>query len=278
MSLACHPIAELFPRMSAAERAALREDIRQHGVRVPIVLYQGAILDGRHRYEACQALGIDCPTVEWDGRPWLLAQSLNLMRRHVPADQVAAIRELADLRFPDVARGDRGPPRRSGRAGAGRRDGRRGRPRSQETLASHEARVSGRTSAAIGARIGVSRAVVERVTSVRRADVGLIEQVAAGTLRLMEAERQVRRRAVVAKVAALPTGQYRVLYADPPWQYDDTRGRVAAEHHYADDADGGDRGARHPGPYRTGCGALLLGDVSDAAGRPGGRPGVGLHV
>jgi ParB-like chromosome segregation protein Spo0J len=59
--LPLHPVAELMPRKDPTARAALLEDIRQHGVRVPIVVLQDQILDGRHRYGACQTLKIPCP-------------------------------------------------------------------------------------------------------------------------------------------------------------------------------------------------------------------------
>jgi hypothetical protein len=44
-----HRFADLLPEMSNDEFSALVEDIRTNGLRVPIVLHEGAILDGRHR-------------------------------------------------------------------------------------------------------------------------------------------------------------------------------------------------------------------------------------
>jgi hypothetical protein len=49
---AFHPLSNKFPRMSDEEFKALIEDIRTNGLRQPITLYQGQILDGRHRYDA----------------------------------------------------------------------------------------------------------------------------------------------------------------------------------------------------------------------------------
>jgi len=42
-----HELADVFPLLSEAELDSLTEDIRQHGLREPIVLYQGKVLDGR---------------------------------------------------------------------------------------------------------------------------------------------------------------------------------------------------------------------------------------
>jgi N6-adenosine-specific RNA methylase IME4 len=43
----------------------------------------------------------------------------------------------------------------------------------------------------------------------------------------VEAARQVRREELAETVAALPAGKHRVIYADPPWQYGDSRAGLA---------------------------------------------------
>ncbi|MCX6917169.1 MAG: ParB N-terminal domain-containing protein, partial [Verrucomicrobia bacterium] len=54
-----HPLADLFPPMTADEMASLVEDIKAHGLAQPIVTHEGAILDGRHRYQACLQAGVE---------------------------------------------------------------------------------------------------------------------------------------------------------------------------------------------------------------------------
>jgi hypothetical protein len=44
-----HPLATLMPSYTEAERESLRASIERDGVEVPIVIYQGKILDGRNR-------------------------------------------------------------------------------------------------------------------------------------------------------------------------------------------------------------------------------------
>lgn len=81
-----HPIALRFPAMGAAEFDALVLDIAAHGLREPIVLYRGEILDGRHRYRACLRLGIEPRVVTHigdDESARSLADSLNIHRRHL---------------------------------------------------------------------------------------------------------------------------------------------------------------------------------------------------
>ena len=89
-----HPLCSIFPEMPDAEFDALRDDIEQHGQRDAIVLWDGQILDGRHRMQACLALGIEPKfrTVEmtWEeAKAYVL--SVNLTRRHLDASQRAII-------------------------------------------------------------------------------------------------------------------------------------------------------------------------------------------
>lgn len=89
-----HPAAELFPLMSVQEYTNLKNDIAEHGVREPIWVYKGQILDGRHRDRACSELGIECPATTWDGSEAGAVDfvlSVNLKRRHLTASQAAMV-------------------------------------------------------------------------------------------------------------------------------------------------------------------------------------------
>jgi hypothetical protein len=52
-----HRICTLFPRDDEAVKEISR-DISANGLREPITTYDGQILDGRHRWEACLAIGV----------------------------------------------------------------------------------------------------------------------------------------------------------------------------------------------------------------------------
>ena len=54
-----HPFADIFPLMSDAEFNRLVDDIRQNGQLQPITTYQGKIVDGRNREEACVCLELE---------------------------------------------------------------------------------------------------------------------------------------------------------------------------------------------------------------------------
>jgi len=69
--LPVHPAAELFPMMSEAELRELGEDIKANGLRSPIIVYDGQLLDGRNRLDAMALVGIEfeikrkTKTVSW---------------------------------------------------------------------------------------------------------------------------------------------------------------------------------------------------------------------
>lgn len=87
-----HAVASLFPAMSDAEFGELVADIAANGVREPVWTKNGALIDGRHRWKACEQLGIDCPTREYEGDDLVaFVVSLNLRRRHLDESQRAYV-------------------------------------------------------------------------------------------------------------------------------------------------------------------------------------------
>ena len=97
-----HPLADIFPMMGESDLAVLAADIKQHGLREPIVVdAEGRILDGRNRYLACERAGVKPAFRTWDGESSAVAYvvSLNLHRRHLDESQRALIAAaIANLR------------------------------------------------------------------------------------------------------------------------------------------------------------------------------------
>jgi N6-adenosine-specific RNA methylase IME4 len=215
-----HPLAQIFPLIEGAEFDELVEDIRTHGVRQPIWICEGQILDGRNRYRASAAAGVDCPIREYRGDDHLaFVISTNLKRRHLNESQRAMVAaRLANLQ-----------------SGGNRHS-------------------EGTSIEAASDLLNVGRASVERARQVQRSAspeiVTAVEQghlavsVAAGAARLPEEDqREIAERAtagetnaarkvvkqkqrsqreqnLAAKQAALPDKRYGVILADPEWKFE----------------------------------------------------------
>jgi len=62
-----HEFASVFPLLSGDEFDALVESIRQSGLREPIPLFEGKVLDGRNRKTACLTAGVQPTFREFKG-------------------------------------------------------------------------------------------------------------------------------------------------------------------------------------------------------------------
>lgn len=91
MSYSQHPLSAAFPTMTAEEFQSLKDSIQSIGVQNPIVIHEGQVIDGWHRYCAARDLGLECPVLEMDPgidpKDFVLAQ--NKSRRHITAGQIA---------------------------------------------------------------------------------------------------------------------------------------------------------------------------------------------
>lgn len=57
-TLTAHEQAEFFPELSPKSYEALKDSINENGQINPIYVYNGKIVDGRHRYKICQELNL----------------------------------------------------------------------------------------------------------------------------------------------------------------------------------------------------------------------------
>lgn len=82
-----HPLSVLWGDMPEAELLELAADIKKHGQKVKVVLFEEMILDGWHRAQACQIAGLKIehrtfdPETEGDPRDFVRSQ--NAFRRHL---------------------------------------------------------------------------------------------------------------------------------------------------------------------------------------------------
>jgi ParB-like chromosome segregation protein Spo0J len=96
-----HRLADIVPLIEGDEFRAFVDDIREHGLNEPIVLYEGKILDGRNRYRGCQEAGREPKFREFEGdyeaaRAFVISE--NIKRRHLDESQRAmAAAKMANM-------------------------------------------------------------------------------------------------------------------------------------------------------------------------------------
>ena len=97
--LSFHPLANIFPLIEGEAFDRLVEDVRAYGLNDPIILHEGMILDGRNRYRACVAAGVEMRTTRFVGTdPVAYVVSKNMHRRHLNESQRAMVaKRLATL-------------------------------------------------------------------------------------------------------------------------------------------------------------------------------------
>lgn len=237
-----HEYANLFPMLAGPALDELREDIRAHGVREPVVFLGDAILDGRNRYMCARDIGVEYPRVEYDGDdPLGFVISRNLHRRHLTESQRASVAaKLANMRHG----GDRTV-----------------RDDQEANLPLDTATAAPVTNAAAAAMLNVSERSVrsarkvhekgspELVAAVDAGEVSVsaaadvaelpradqVEIVAKGEREILAAAKAIRAEKAAARrverldnLAKISKGnrdlatdtKYPIIYADPPWRYE----------------------------------------------------------
>lgn len=235
-----HPVANIFPAMSADEFENLCVDIRDNGLHEAVWLdVEGRLLDGRHRVMACEREGVNVKTREYDGHdPAAFVVSLNLHRRHLNEGQRSDVAgRLATMER--GARTDLGSIDAMSDAKAAKLLNvseksverakvvhRTGTPSLQEAL------TSGKVSVSAAADIAtLPQAKQEEI--VARGEAEILK--AAKDIRADRAKTKRVERVEKIRSMLWPTGVYRVIYADPPWQYSNSGNQDSyghAERHY----------------------------------------------
>jgi len=247
--LKTHPAADAFPMMDAGRFKEVKADIAEKGQLEPITLCDGMILDGRNRYKACVELGVEPAFREWPGNPWHFAWSMNGQRRDLADMQRGAIKIICDRGSADYEERER--KRREAinaqanrkRSIAAEEQHKISKPSAGEKMVrvqpEHTPTQKDRPGRAARAKeANVSTATQARVEVLANNRPDLLEKVAKGEIKGTEALRQMKKDQVAERVAELPDDKFTVIYADPPWAYNDKQGGSlsesygAAEKHY----------------------------------------------
>lgn len=194
---------KIVPVLSEKEYQDLKESIKESGQWIPIIVNgDEVILDGHHRFKACNELRVEPRIVHKDFTNKLLEKKFviecNLKRRHLNDFQKAELaiplleieKELASQR-----------------------------------RATHKTNVPNetfeRTSAKVSKSIGVSRNTLERAKKViELGSEDLKQNVRSGKTSINYAYKVVNRQEKKKEAKPIPQDQFSVILADPPWDYD----------------------------------------------------------
>lgn len=192
MTFAFHPVADIFPMMSATEFDALKADIAANGQLEPIWLHtDGSILDGRNRYLACCDLDLNPITHTYAG-PLDTASlvqfvvSLNLKRRHLDSGQKAFIALEVERVLAEAAR------ERQFTAGEYGHLGGRGKTLDQKTDQGFERAPQAAAQAAM--IVGTNRQYVSDAKRITEHAPDLAQAVKNGDIKLPDAKRALKKR------------------------------------------------------------------------------------
>lgn len=222
-----HPLADRLPDMSEQEFAGLLDDIQANGQRDPIILLDKKILDGRHRYKACQKLGLPPKFADFKkswGAPVDFVISKAMHRNMTTGQKAVAAEALMDDLIAIKQRGD------------------------------------GRASEIAALRFGVAKGAIEQVRAIRHTAPDIYQELRAGRLNVHQAflrtkhakrvqtVRELRESQAISpdalqlllgdnieQMETLPRMSVRVIFADPPyncgWKYrsDPTGDRLSDE-------------------------------------------------
>lgn len=159
-----HELSAMFPDMPGDDFAKLKNDIVKYGLIDEIATFNGQVLDGWHRYQACIACGIQPRFKAFDGddrAALAFAISKNARRRHLNEASVVSISKLA--------------------LGWHKNAATEGRP----TTTSRDVV----TESVVAQAAGVSLPTVQRHTAIERKAPALLPMVERGELGLKTAER-----------------------------------------------------------------------------------------
>lgn len=248
--LAFHALANLFPLIEGDAFDELAADIAANGLREPIDLLDGAILDGRNRYRAALATGATVHTRQFrGGDPLAFVLSRNLHRRQLSPSQ----RALVAARVATMRQGERtdlnkrsANLRKVSQEAAARvvNVSERSVTTARDVLEHGAAELvaavdDGRLSVSAAADLAAlpldeQRRMIERLDP--RAIGAVVRQMRDARTAEKKAKRSTREADLALRQRALPVKRYGVIYADPEWRFEpysrETGMDRAADNHY----------------------------------------------
>jgi N6-adenosine-specific RNA methylase IME4/ParB-like chromosome segregation protein Spo0J len=219
-----HDLCKLFPPMPEDQFNSLIDSIRDHGLLTPIMLHDGKILDGRHRYKACINLNIEPSFEEYEGDDALgYVIALNLSRRHLDESQRAMIAgRISNLKDgqrkvtgASIGAANISQIEAASQLGVGRMSVQRARKvLDKGTPELAEAVDSGQIAVSVAAKIAEMEPEQQAQVIADPKPEQAIKKIAR-----QEKEQALAERTIIQTMHSVDK-VYGVIYADPPWRYE----------------------------------------------------------
>ena len=235
---------DLIPPLADHEREGLEEDIKHYGCYCPIVTWQGTIIDGHHRYEICMKHKLSFRVEEKefesqnDAEIWIITNQFG--RRNltdfVRGELVLDLKPRLRKRAEENSKKSKSPEKFHKENV--KNDSQNFESRRNETEQEKRKRHNKNcVDAQIGDIANISREQVRKIEKLKACcNEEEIKDLRSGKVKIHKkfTEKERGKREQTLKATEFPKGKYRVIYADPPWSYNDKRapGTGGAEEQY----------------------------------------------
>ncbi|MDD5017167.1 MAG: MT-A70 family methyltransferase [Eubacteriales bacterium] len=215
----------LIPPLTADEYNQLEKSVISEGCRDALIVWNGTLIDGHNRYTICAKNGISFTTADkvFENREkvkeWIILNQFG--RRNLSAYD----RSVLALKLKELFAGKAKENLRAA--------GENTKPFQNSEKAFIKESVN--TTKTLANIAGVSHDTIAKVQKIEeKATSEVKEKIRNGKLSINKAYINVKREEVKeqAKIIEPPKGKYRIIYADPPWQYGNTMETGNAEFHY----------------------------------------------
>jgi len=229
--------------LSSEEYDKLEASILSEGIRDPLVIWQGILLDGYHRYKIAQEHGLEYKTVEVElpdrdaAKEWILVNQLG--RRNLTEQEASYYRgKLYSARKQQGARTDLTLAQNGLKLNTAEELGKqygvsKNTIKRDEQFSKAVDKVADEIgdkarNAILSGQAKVPKERVEQLIEIKHEAPELIEPILSGEITISKAMREINRENkisnIIEKAAESRTldeiGIYSVIYADPPWSYD----------------------------------------------------------
>lgn len=191
-----HTINKMLPSMCVEDYRRLKEGIELNGLKNPILLHEGAILDGWHRYRICMDLGVTPRFENYEGEsPLTECWTLNIARRQLKKTQLAALAVMMMPKLETEAKARQ-------LAGLKQYQNRVAKSTATDMDAIDEAlpeTARGSVRSQVSRLVGVSETYIQHAKRIKKSDPALFDRFRQGRVSLRNAKGELYRAEEAAK-------------------------------------------------------------------------------